>query len=212
MSAELGATDSSSRADTYDLNIDLSYGNSGSPVYLANDVVVGVVKGNIHSASNKSVFVPITWSDPLLNQIPGAPRCTDLQICVNAELARSGTEKFTVSGGARASGTGPQLDPATDEQTVCYAPPPGYEIEGSVLVRDDGNNGGRGSIGAVEYTTDINGRQIKACVRAKAWSEAKLFGAGGWQHVTLSGLIRKVEASVSQVTEAKELCHSGKQK
>ncbi|RWO88573.1 serine protease [Mesorhizobium sp.] len=41
-------------------------GQSGSPIYLNTGEVVGVVKGQLIGASNKSFFIPIDLADPLL--------------------------------------------------------------------------------------------------------------------------------------------------
>jgi S1-C subfamily serine protease len=208
-SGELGATDDSALANTYDVNLSSTYGNSGSPIYLQNGVVVGVVRGAVASSSNRSVFVPITWAEGLLRQIPGLPACVDPKPCINAKLASAGTDKFAVSGGARAAGTGPNFAPITETKPLCYSAPPGYHIEGQVTVRDDGNNDGRGSISPVEYKIGADGTAIAACVDIKAWSEAKPFGAGSWQYATLSGLIARNTTSQSQVATATAECLSG---
>jgi hypothetical protein len=205
-SGEVAAVDDSALADTYDVNMNFSYGNSGSPVYLPNGVVVAIAKGNIESASNKAVIVPITWAEPLLRSIPGIPSCVDITPCVNARVALANSEKFSKAGGARAAGSGPNLRSASEEADVCYSVPPNYEIEGQVAVKDDGNDGGRGSIGPIEYRKDGSGRAIGACVKVKAWGEDKLFGAGGWQYVTLTGLIRKQVISANQLSSAREFC------
>lgn len=205
-SGELGSTSDSVLADTYDLNLSFQYGNSGSPVYVQNGVVVGVVKGNVESAPGRSVFVPITWADAILRQVPGLPACYDPTPCINGILSVSNTQAFTVSGGARAPGTGTSVNSVAEEKAICYAAPPGFSIEGQVTVKDDGNNGGRGAISAVQYKTGLDGRVVGACVPVKAWSEAKPFGAGGWQYVTITGLISRNSLARSQLTNARAEC------
>jgi hypothetical protein len=205
-SGEVAAVDDSARPDTYDVNMNFSYGNSGSPVYLPNGLVVAIAKGNIESASNKAAIVPITWAEPLLRSIPGMPPCVDVTPCVNARVALANSEKFSQAGGVRAAGSGPNLQAVSQEADVCYSAPPDYEIEGQVAVKDDGNNSGRGSIGPVDYKKDASGRAIGACVKVKAWGDDKLFGAGGWQYVTLTGLVRKQATDANQLSSAREFC------
>ncbi|WP_187399288.1 S1 family peptidase [Bradyrhizobium paxllaeri] len=203
---EVATVDDSALADTYDVNLNFSYGNSGSPVYLPNGLVVAIAKGNIESASNKAVIVPITWAEPLLRSIPGIPPCVDITPCINARVALANSEKFSQAGGVRAGGSGPNLKAVSEETDVCYSTPPDYEIEGQVAVKDDGNNGGRGSIGPVDYRKDADGRAVGACVKVKAWGDDKLFGAGGWQYVTLTGLIRKKATTAKQLSSARDTC------
>ncbi len=191
----------------WETSLNFSDGNSGSPVYLENGLVIGIAKGIIKSGNNLNVFVPISFANNLIQNIPGAQVCVDLNTCVNNRVAQSATEKFTVSGGARAPGTGPQLGSVYETDNVCYSAPPGYSIDGQVLVRDDGNNGGRGSISPVSYSVDAKNNTVKACVNLRAWSEPIPFGAGGWQYVTLSGLIRKSELDVTQA-DARDYCAS----
>jgi Trypsin-like peptidase domain len=205
-SGEVAAVDDSALADTYDVNMNFSYGNSGSPVYLPNGLVVAIAKGNIESASNKAVIVPITWAEPLLRSIPGMPPCVDVTPCINARVALANSEKFSQAGGVRAAGSGPNLKAVSEEADVCYSAPPDYEIEGQIAIKDDGNNGGRGSIGPVDYRKDASGRAVGACVKVKAWGEDKLFGAGGWQYVTLTGLIRKQAIAANQLSSARDFC------
>jgi hypothetical protein len=66
-------------------------GQSGSPIYLEDGAVVGVVKGALRGASNKSFFVPIDLADPLLiplrleaieKRIAAIPK--ECRICVSA--------------------------------------------------------------------------------------------------------------------------------
>src|SRR5262245_38288094 len=113
-SGEVAAVNDSALADTYDINTSFSYGNSGSPVYLPSGLVIAIAKGNIESANNKSVIVPITWAEPLLRSIPGIPPCVDLTACINARVALASREKFSQSGGARAAGSGPNLKAASE--------------------------------------------------------------------------------------------------
>lgn len=72
-------------------------GQSGSPVYRETGEVVGVVKGQLRGASNKSFFVPIDLADPLLiplrleaieQRIAAVPK--ECRICVNATPIRPG--------------------------------------------------------------------------------------------------------------------------
>jgi S1-C subfamily serine protease len=205
-SGEVAAVNDSALAYTYDTNLSFSYGNSGSPVYLPNGLVIAIAKGNIESASSKSVVVPITWAEPLLRSIPGMPPCVDLTPCVNTRLALASSEKFSQSGGVRAAGSGANLRPESKEADVCYSAPPDYEIEGQIVVKDEGNDGGRGSISPIDYRKDASGRVVGACVKVKAWGEDRLFGAGGWQYATLTGLIRRHATGPNELSSAREFC------
>ena len=154
--------------------------------------MIGLAKGNLVSSETIGEFVPISWADSITRGIPSLPACVDMSACANSAAATTAISSFTVSGGARAPGTGFNTEARTEKASVCYSAPPGFEIIGQVDVIDNGNNGGRGSLGAVQYTTGAAGAAIGACVEAKAWSDAVPFGAGGWQNVTMNGTIRKI--------------------
>ncbi|TAW00048.1 serine protease [Rhizobium ruizarguesonis] len=193
-------------------NMAFAGGQSGSPVYDANGIVIGLAKGQLSSEGQPVpglyVILPIGDAGGLVPSWRREAECTvsnrsqtvagpledEIKLCVAASLQDT-VEKWVVTGGARAEGSGPSLEPQHDKRDVCYPSPPNFAILGPVEKVDRGNNGGRGSISEVEYIT-TGDRPTKACVTVAAWGSPGPFGAGGWQNVELSGKIIEVPTDV----------------
>lgn len=195
----------SQQPDTMDVQITFADGASGSPVYLSNGMVVGLARGDIASTNSHGTFTPIWWADPIIASIP-KPQCYDASACVNASTSAALRKSFTQTGGARAPGSGFDVQSKEVSRPVCYDAPDGYIVDVPVNVADAGNNAGRGRLGSPRYKYNSSGKPVGVCVDVTAWGEAAPFGAGGWQNVTISGDIQDASPHVADADESRLMC------
>jgi hypothetical protein len=115
-------------------------------------------------------------------------------------LSANGGVRSGTCGGCCLLGT---CEPPSRRDTVRFTAPPGYTIEGPVLVKINSANG-EGGVSDVAYSGDPEGRVTSASVDVWCKSQNQAAGAGAWRDVTLTGLLRRHVTPDDVVTAARQ--------
>ena len=209
---------------TWAVDLIINEGQSGSPVFDQNGFVIGIAKGQMENNLEEPVpgvyiVVPVPRNgntstayditDPndcpyatevastgLAAQPPGGDIDAQVDACAASMVEKEPAVPFVASGGARAPGTGFSGGEKRETSNVCYAIAPDMKLTGQVKVSDLGNNGGRGSVGPVQYLDpDGDGHVDTVCIEVQAWSDSGPFAAGGWQNAQIEGMVTRIFAA-----------------
>jgi len=101
-----------------------------------------------------------------------------------------GPSDFKTSGRVDCDGGGIRGDGEHEAKTVTLNAIPGFELLGAATPHPTSDNGG--SVGAVNYTHDAQGRIVSASVGISCRSPNRIAGPGAWMAIDLGGVQQRI--------------------